>query len=335
MQTRGRARSRDAELAPLPSELFGDEEVDLNRVSPERMLRHLQDLGHLPPPNEPATDEQTHHDDENLQSPPNPPDSNDPIQSLTVALRQLLANIPSSTNPTTASVHAPTGTTGKPLPKFPDPPVYEGDPVKIDGWVTQTCMYLRAYDIDLHSARAVELASMFLRGKALDWWTSQYSLVKTGQAQPFGSWDDFVKALTETFRPIELARRHTKELLNLTQGKLDMRTYISTFNAARAKVPGAVSDDTLCLLFLQGCRSDLQKSIIVQNPQTLDEYFSLAVALSDFSGSAPQNPSKKSEKSSDKPSSKPSCTHCGKANHSVDQCFKLHPELKRKSSKKT
>ena len=200
----------------------------------------------------------------------------------------------------------------------------------LDGWVTQTCMYLRAYDIDLHAIRSVEVASMFLRGKALDWWTGQFRLMASGQAQPLGTWDAFVKALTEAFRPVELSRRHLKDLLHVSQGKADMRTYIATFNAARAKVPGALSDDTLCYVFLQGCRSDLQKAIILQNPTTLEEYFSLAVALSDLSGSVPQHSPKQQDKGKDKPNTKSLCAHCGKPNHTVDQCFKLHPELKKK-----
>lgn len=214
--------------------------------------------------------------------------------------------------------------------------MYEGDPSKLEGWITQTCMYLRAYDIDLHSVRAVEVATMFLRGKAQDWWCSQFRLIASGQSPSLGSWDAFVQSLTEAFRPIELARRHIKELLHISQGKQDMRAYVAAFNAARARVPGALSDDTLCFVFLQGCRPDLQKSIIVQNPKSLDEYFSLAVALSDISGSLPQQGKKHQDKSSDKnPGTKPLCAHCGKKGHTQETCFKLHPELKRKPEKKT
>lgn len=311
-------------------------EIDLNEIDPELMFQHLIDLGRIPreaPTPEPASRPRTSGENENPQI----PTSSIQLQQLEALLRQLLAS--ASTAPATqpmamAASTSTANSTGKPQPKFPDPPHYEGDPAKLDGWVTQMSMYLRAYDVDLASVRAVEMASMFLRGKALDWWTSQFHLMTSKQIPPLGSWDAFVKALTDAFRPIELARRHVKELLNVSQGRLDMRSYISTFNAARAKVPGALSDETLCYVFLQGCRVDLQKSIIVQNPRTLDEYFSLAVALSDLSGTVPSTTSKKQEKASKDPS-KPVCTHCGKANHSVEQCFKLHPELKKKSSKKT
>ena len=36
--------------------------------------------------------------------------------------------------------------------------MFEGDPVKLDGWLSQTQMYLCAYDVDLASSRAVEVA---------------------------------------------------------------------------------------------------------------------------------------------------------------------------------
>jgi hypothetical protein len=52
--------------------------------------------------------------------------------------------------------------------------------LKLDGWVTQTVMYLRAYDVDLTTVRAVDVATMFLRGKAQDWWTGQFHLQESG-----------------------------------------------------------------------------------------------------------------------------------------------------------
>jgi Retrotransposon gag protein len=236
----------------------------------------------------------------------------------------------STENATPTASSSTTSLIGKSPLKFPDPPVFEGDPTKLEGWITQTCMYLRAYDIDLGSVRAVEVASMFLRGKALDWWSGRFHLVATGQAQPLESWDAFVKQLTEAFRPIELTRRYLKELLHISQGKSDMRSYIAAFNAARARVPGALSDEALCYVFLQGCRVDLHRPIIMQSPKTLDEHFSLAVSLADLSGSSPSS-SKVPPKAGDKAAPKPICSHCKKTGHSSDQCYKLHPELKPKT----
>jgi hypothetical protein len=155
-------------------------------------------------------------------------------------------------------------------------------------------MYLRAYDVDLATARAVEVSTMFLRGKAQDWWTGQFSLQASGSVPVLDSWTSFVAALTDAFRPVELKRRYMEQLMHLSQGKGDMRTYIASFNALRAKIPGAFSDEALSFLFLQGCRPDLVKSITLQYPKTLAEYIQHAVALSDIPGqNKPQYPAPK------------------------------------------
>jgi hypothetical protein len=238
---------------------------------------------------------------------------------------------------TSAPALVPTGS-GKPSLKFPDPPVFEGDPVKLDPWLTQTEMYLRAYDVDLASARSVEVATMFLRGKASDWWTGQFHLIASGSLPRFGTWASFVSALTAAFRPVELHRKYLDQLLGISQGKSDMRSYIATFNALRAKVPKAFPEDTLCHLFLQGCRADLQKSISLQYPQTLDDYFKHAVTISDIPGSsrtphpAPKGPPDTKGTSTTKTVAQV-CTHCGKTGHSVERCFQLHPELKKQRAK--
>lgn len=62
--------------------------------------------------------------------------------------------------------------------------MFDGDPAKFNGWLKQTNVYMRAYDINLESVRSVEIASI-LAGH--DWWTSQFCLVETAQAQPLGS----------------------------------------------------------------------------------------------------------------------------------------------------
>jgi hypothetical protein len=145
----------------------------------------------------------------------------------------------------------------KPTLKFPDPPLFEGDHVMLDGWLTQTHMYLRAYDVDLSIVRAVDVATMFLRGKAQDWWTGQFHLQESGTVPILASWSAFVQALTAAFLSVELARRYIDQLLHVSQGKQDMRSYIAVFNSLRAKVATAFPEETLSYLFLQGCRPDL------------------------------------------------------------------------------
>jgi hypothetical protein len=196
-------------------------------------------------------------------------------------------------------------------------------------------MYLRAYDVDLASVRAVDVATMFLRAKAQDWWTGQFHLQESGATPILSSWDAFVHAITAAFRPVELDRKYIDQLLKIAQGKQDMRTYIATFNALRAKVPEAFSEALLSHLFLHGCRPDLIKSITLQYPKSLAEHFQHAIALSDLPSSHPKH--SKGEKSdqpdkADKSTSKPICSHCSKPGHTADRCFQLHPELRRKKT---
>jgi hypothetical protein len=65
----------------------------------------------------------------------------------------------------------------------------------------------------------------------------------------------------------------------------DIITYVANLNAARARVPGALDERTLCLVFLTGCCADLQRVIAMQNPQTLDAHISLAMLVADLSSS--------------------------------------------------
>jgi hypothetical protein len=217
--------------------------------------------------------------------------------------------------------------------------MFEGDPAKLDGWVTQTEMFLKAYDVDLMTPRAVDVATMFLRGKAQDWWTGRFHLISSGIIPAFGSWKSFVSSLTVAFRPVELTRRYIEQMLSISQGKQDMRSYIASFNALRAKIPDAFPEQTLSYLFLQGCRADLQRNISLQYPKSLAEYFQHAITLSDIPGQTrpPAGGSKGSgtDRAADKALKKTSfCDHCKKPGHTQDRCFQLHPELKKLSSDK-
>jgi hypothetical protein len=332
IRTRSRRSRSRARSVPR---VYSD--IDLDRIDPARMLRHLVALGVVADPNvaPPRSDV------------PEPPLPDTRTQAILEGLEQLIQRSVAQSSPTVTPAPVPTATTasapamassGKSSLKFPDPPFFEGDPVKLDPWLTQTTMYLRAYDVDLASSRSVEVATMFLRGKASDWWTGQFHLIASGSLPGFGTWASFVSALTAAFRPVELHKKYLDQLLGISQGKSDMRSYIASFNALRAKVPKAFSEDTLCHLFLQGCKAELQKNISLQYPQTLDDYFKHAITISDIPGSSrtphPHPKDQTDSKGSEPPKiSAQTCTHCGKSGHSVERCFQLHPELRKRRSK--
>jgi hypothetical protein len=128
---------------------------------------------------------------------------------------------------------------------------------------------------------------------------------------------------------------YMEQLLHISQGKLDMRSYIAAFNALRAKIPTAFPEETLSHLFLQGCRLDLQRHITLQYPKTLAEYFQHAITLSDLPNSHKPQPNVNKPPSDHKPktTSPLVCAHCGKPGHTEDRCFQLHPELRRRRPK--
>ena len=282
------SRVRTRRLGPpsptrSPERLVRD--LDLEEVDPERMIEYLRTTGHLPnadlgPPGSrvpaiPATDEASVR----LVSTMEAMFQRVLAQATPVAPVPAPATAPSAPTP-------PASTSGKPHLKFPDPPMFEGDPRLLDGWLTQTEMYLKAYAVDLTTSRAVDVATMFLRGKAQDWWTGQFHLIASGTIPALTSWKLFADALTEAFRPVELSRTYVTQLLSVSQGKQDMRSYIASFNALRAKIPNAFPEETLSHLFLQGCRPDLQRHISLLYPKTLAEYFQHAITLSDIPGSS-------------------------------------------------
>jgi len=225
--------------------------------------------------------------------------------------------------------------------KFPEPMLYYGDPDMLDAHFLQVRTYLRANRVDLSGDVAVDMASMFLRGKALDWLVSRTQLAAKGQAVELATFHAYMQALQEAVRPVELTDTYFEPFLVMRQGKRSMREYVAHFNACRAKAPDCMSDAMLMFVFKRGCRDDLRRAITVQRPQTLEEVFTLAVAVSDLHASVPPqgggqkgfpsggSQTKPTPSPPAKEANKPTCPHCGKPGHNVDACWVLHPEMRK------
>ena len=171
-----RVRPRRGAATPEISPERLAREIDLAEVDPERMLQYLRSTGHLDDtnlgPSGSGVPPQAAVDDASTRA----------LMNMEAMFQRILAqatSVASAPAPPTApsASTSTTSTTGKPHLKFPDPPTFEGDPVKLDGWLTQTEMFLKAYDVDLTTSRAVDVATMFLRGKAQDWWTGRNNFV--------------------------------------------------------------------------------------------------------------------------------------------------------------
>jgi hypothetical protein len=138
-----RVRTRRGAATPELSPERISREIDLDGVDPERMLQHLRATGHLGDanlgPSGSGVPPQAAVDDASTRA----------LVNMEAMFQRLLAQAPTVVSapspPTAPSASASTtSTTGKPHLKFPDPPTFEGDPVKLDGWLTQTEMFLKA-----------------------------------------------------------------------------------------------------------------------------------------------------------------------------------------------
>ena len=118
---------------------------DVNLSDPGRMLRHLVAIGALP--------EGAVAFGSGVPSLA-PPDNT--TQNILDGLEMVIQRDLASPAPVVETQHVPKVTpapatvpsgSGKPLLRFPDPPVFEGDPMKLDLWLLQTEMYLRAYGV--------------------------------------------------------------------------------------------------------------------------------------------------------------------------------------------
>ena len=342
MQTRGQARIAEQDEVD-PDLIEGEVLRRLAAIPTARLMEQLRDRGVA----------YAHPEEGTPSSRPGSPVA-PPVSSSDDVLRecfqQFLATMAMSQSnpaPSGSSVAPPVVSAVSATPvlrsslRFPDPPTYEGDPTALETWAGATRLYLEANGVDLNARKAVEVACMFLRGKAADWWFSRSLLVNSGQAVALTSWQTFLDNLTVAFRPHELAARYAQQLLHITQGKSDMRTYIANFNAARSRIPGELREVALSHVFLQGCRPEYRTAIALQKPLTLDAYMEAAVLVADINSEyhPAVAPSKKAEKeksakgSTSQASIKPTCAHCGKVGHSVEKCFQLHPELKTRGRK--
>lgn len=231
---------------------------------------------------------------------------------------------------------------GRTLAKFPEPMHYFGEPEHLDAHLLQVRRFLRAYGVDLASDQSVDIACMYLRGKALDWFVSREQLMAKGQAPLLGTFAQYTEALQAAVRPVELTDTYFEPFFNMKQGKRTMRDFVALFNAARAKAPECMSEAMFMYTFKRGCRDDLRRAITVQRPSTLAEMFTLAVAVSDLHnsggtsyGGGQKGSTPPSQPAQDKPAKeiKPPCTHCGKMGHTLERCWALHPELRKGKSK--
>jgi hypothetical protein len=123
-----RTRSMRRLTRSSPDEI---QDIDLDRIGVDRMVAYLSEVGALPAPDPTAVPIRS--------GVPTPPSVALPSQLSLASLEALVQRMvgqaqpvaPPPPTPTVTSASVVTqATSGKPLLKFPDPPVFEGEPVK-------------------------------------------------------------------------------------------------------------------------------------------------------------------------------------------------------------
>ena len=85
-------------------------------------------------------------------------------------------------------------------PKPVDPELFDSDWNRFDAFVTalEICFQLQPSKFTLEEQK-IAYASMFLRGRAQNWWLKEQSIWLAGPDQPTKMWADFVAEMLSAF----------------------------------------------------------------------------------------------------------------------------------------
>ena len=157
--------------------------------------------------------------------------------------------------------------------KIAAPPKFSGSKsdLPLDTWLFKARQYVgdRA-----NSTAGINVAASYLEGSAGIWWQS---VVTSSNAFPYATWSAFAEALRERLCPgVSVVEDATTELVNLRQGKRDLKTYIEEFTNLRTR-SGRFDEATLKLLFINGLEGAFQFEAKKARPDSLEEAIALAL----------------------------------------------------------
>jgi hypothetical protein len=222
-------------------------------------------------------------------------------------------------------------------PKFPPPKDYDGSPDTFEDFTTKTGIYLRQSGHDATTTHSAYVASMYLTGVAGSWFTNEFQRIELGTAPEFRDYADFCLRLKRAVLPVARTRQAIDEFTSIRQGKTDIRQYTNRFLALQLRLVDQYPETFLCHTYLKGLRGDLTSLVSALNPTTLEEMIACAIHLADRPHAHPPSGSRQGQakpQTPSLPSSVRKCTHCGAEGHTVDRCWELHPELKRKKKER-
>lgn len=122
--------------------------------------------------------------------------------------------------------------------------------------------------------RRVAIAAAQLRGTASEWWYSLSQVEGRDYIQSL-SFDEFFQLLEENFMPDNYLEYVFSELETCRQTR-DIYDYINRFSNLANQLNGVVNDFVLIRQFTKGLKPQTQYQVKANNPQTLQQAFSVA-----------------------------------------------------------
>jgi len=191
----------------------------------------------------------------------------------------------------------------------------------------------------------IQLASLRMEGTTLVWWESKTQEVLKKHDNISISWSDFIAAIKRQFYPLAYMQKAIMNWQNFRQFKgQNVQDYTQEFRKRFLMLGVDLQSQDTLLKYIGGLRNYLMHTILMFNPNNLDEVCVQATYLEARGKNTPEegskNPFKGKEKekgfkgkknaSIKKEGEKTICKHCSKEGYDEANFCKLHPEMKPK-----
>ena len=163
----------------------------------------------------------------------------------------------------------------KPPFKPKRPPAFKGnqDGPKIQEWLLQAEVYLRAMGIENQESCVFHICS-FLEADAAVWWRHYYTQMELGLVVKPTTWLDMKVLLSQQFQVFNHITEVRDRYYGLRQSG-SVSTYITRFRALVVELPNEPEDSKI-YNFLKGLKPEIQARTRTHKPQTLAQAMDIA-----------------------------------------------------------
>ena len=239
---------------------------------------------------------------------------------------------------------------------FGQPNKFNGAAVgKAQEWLNRMKLHINALRIPNHIAPAV--AASFMEGAAIDWAIGRSE--RLSDANHSDSWKLFEQEFRDRYIPVERTVSACVELFMLRMGpKQTALDFVNQFD--RLREDAGINDRSVLAQFMLSLTPSMKEAVLKSQPKSYHEAKSYAISYYAYSSlynsnaptvpamnamdgmvqhetlqfasqmpNASRTPNPQSSSGGTQLSKPPKfCTHCKKYFHTIDRCYKLHPELR-------